>query len=501
MAEIKHINPDYLFEVSWEVCNKVGGIHTVISTKALSIHKELNDNYILIGPDVWKETHQNPEFTEDNYLFRRWREQAAKEGLRLKIGRWNIASNPIVILVDFTHYFVNKDEIFKEYWEKYKLDSIAGAWDYIEPAMFGYAAAKAIESFYEYNLTASDKIVAQFHEWMTGTGVLYLKDRVPQVGLIFTTHATVAGRTIAGNNLHLYRDLNQYNADLIAKNYNTTAKHSLEKLSAQACDCFTTVSEITAKECAQFLHRSPDVITPNGFEAAFVPEESDFEHKRKSARQLLEKVTSAFLNQKIDDNTIFLINSGRYEFRNKGIELFIDALGEINRNGNAGKQIVAYLTVPANNKGPKQELIDRMENTDFTNPITDFYLTHWLEGSENDPIIRRLKENKLRNLPEDKVKVIFVPCYLNGIDGIFNLNYYELLIGFDLSVFPSYYEPWGYTPLESLAFHIPTITTTLAGFGLWIRQKYGDIKNGVIIIERDDNGNEKVIKDISTFIE
>ena len=150
MTDTKIIKPDYIFETSWEICNKIGGIYTVISTKALSIVKEYSDNYILIGPDVWKETRENPDFIEDRSLYKSWREKAENNGLHIRIGRWNIAGKPIVVLVDFTPYFSEKDKIFAYFWETYKLDSISGQWDYIEPALFGYAAGKVIESFYEF---------------------------------------------------------------------------------------------------------------------------------------------------------------------------------------------------------------------------------------------------------------------------------------------------------------------------------------------------------------
>lgn len=500
MVDNKQINPDYLFEVSWEVCNKVGGIHTVISTKALTLENELKDNYILIGPDVWKETHDNPEFTEDPYIFKSWRSQAASEGLHLKIGRWNIPGNPIVILVDFTPLFMLKDKIFAELWENNKLDSILGQWDYVEPTLFGYAAGKVIESFYNYNLSGMDKIVAQFHEWMTGTGILYLKNRVPQAGLVFTTHATILGRTICGNGLPLYKDLETYKGDIVARNFNVTAKYSLEKLSALNSDCFTTVSEITSKECKQFLEREVDGITPNGFEDNFVPGNHMFDEKRRDARKKLIHVAEAMLNQKISDDVILIANSGRYEFRNKGIDVFIDALGKLNKNNNFKKEILAYITVPAGHSGPRQEIIDNLEQIDYEHPKQGEYLTHWLLDKHSDPVIQKIKENELKNSSTDKVKIIFVPCYLDGNDGIFEMHYYDLLIGFDLTVFPSYYEPWGYTPLESLAFKIPTVTTTLAGFGRWINDKIKTNLGGFSVIERTDDNHDQVIIETEKFI-
>ena len=213
------LKPDFIFECSWEVCNKVGGIYTVISTKAQSMVNDYDDNYIVIGPDILMGSSSNPEFLEDKYIYKSWREEAEADGLRFRIGRWNIAGSPITILVDFTQFFTDKDKVFAELWENYKLDSLSGQWDYIEPALFAYAAAKIIENFYIYNVTANDKIIAHFHEWMTGTGILYLKKFVPQIATVFTTHATVLGRCIAGNGLALYNNLTSYNPDAISKEF------------------------------------------------------------------------------------------------------------------------------------------------------------------------------------------------------------------------------------------------------------------------------------------
>jgi phosphorylase/glycogen(starch) synthase len=235
---------EFIFETSWEVCNKVGGIHTVISTKALKIVNQLGDNYILIGPDVWREDVTNPEFIPDESLFTEWKSRAVSEGLRVKTGRWNIAGKPIVILIDFTPYFGQQNEIFAGFWETYKLDSITGQWDYVEPALFGYAAGRLIESFSGF-YHSNHNIIAQFHEWMTGTGVLYLEKFAPWIATSFTTHATVLGRCVAGNSRPLYGKMESYNPTQISREFNVVAKQSLEKISAAVADVFTTVSDVT----------------------------------------------------------------------------------------------------------------------------------------------------------------------------------------------------------------------------------------------------------------
>jgi len=231
-----HIKPDVLFECSWEVCNMVGGIYTVLSSKYETFNFGLGNRYIFIGPDVWKETSENPDFIEDKNLYRSWIEHAERNGLRLRIGRWNIPGKPVAVLVDFTPLFEEKDDIFARLWETYKLDSLSGGWDYIEPALFGYAAGKTVESFYDFYLSQNDKIIAHFHEWMTGAGVLYLEKEVPQVGTIFTTHATGLGRSLAGNKLPLYSALDTTNPDEMSRSLGIASKHSLEMSAANAAD-------------------------------------------------------------------------------------------------------------------------------------------------------------------------------------------------------------------------------------------------------------------------
>lgn len=495
------VSPDYLFETSWEVCNKVGGIYTVISTKVVTLTRKFKDRYILIGPDIWRDEKENPEFTEDHELFSSWRSKANKEGLRVKTGRWNISGNPIVILVDFTPFISQKDGIFKTFWETHKLDSISGQWDYIEPALFGYAAAKIIESFRNFHLEYDDKIIAQFHEWMTGMGILYLDKNLPQVATIFTTHATVLGRALAGNNRPLYGNLEKFNPVQVAREFNIISKHSLEKISALTADAFTTVSEITSQECIQFFEKEVDLVTPNGFEDTFIPQGDAFHQKRAAARQKFLDVASALSGGKVSENALLVATSGRYEFKNKGIDLFINALVELSRKEDLGREIVAFILIPAHHYGPRNDLLQNLANPSGATRLEDPFLTHGLHHAEYDPTLKMIREGELENKVNDRVKVIFVPSYLNGNDGIFNLTYYDLLIGLDVTVFPSYYEPWGYTPLESLAFHVPTITTSLTGFGRWVNDHFNDPGNGILVVDRNDDNDQEVKEGIIRKLE
>jgi len=487
---------DYLFETSWEICNKVGGIYTVLSTKAATVVDSYHDRYICIGPDISKE--YNDDFVEDPTLFKNWRDIVARDGLKVRIGRWQIVGSPIVFLVDFTNFFEKKNEILTKFWLRFKLDSISGQWDYIEPALFGYAAGRVIESFYNFYCNSMDKIVAQFHEWMTGTGILYLESVAPQIATVFTTHATVLGRCIAGNGLPLYADTKQYNPGDTASRFGVQSKYSLESLSAKYADAYTTVSEITNKECDAFFEKPADVITINGFENAFVPQGEEFDRKRKIAREKLLQVASTLTQTQIPDDALLVINSGRYEFKNKGIDVFIKSLAKV-AEANPERTVVAFITVPAGQSGRNEEIAAQMTQPVSGVPMTDRFVTHVLHDPHHDPILNELSNNGLHNSPEQNVKIVFAPVYLDGEDGIFNMKYYDLLIGFDLSVFPSYYEPWGYTPLESIAFGIPTITTSLAGFGAWVQEHFTQ-QQSVSVIQRTDHNDDEVVKAIADQI-
>ena len=435
------IKPDYLFEVSWEVCNKVGGIYTVVATKSLYLKSEYKRRHIMVGPDVWMDTDSNPDFIEDAALYRAWRLKAAEEGLRVRIGRWNVPGKPTAILVDFKQFLTRQNEILTRFWKEFGVDSLTGNWDYRESALFGYAAGRVIESFYRFNLDSSDKVVAQFHEWMTGTGLLYLKSVKVPVATVFTTHATVIGRCIAGNNLPLYDGIMNYNADDMARRFNVVARHSLEKKAAQNSDIFTTVSDITAQECRQFLGRAVDVVTPNGFEPSFTPPtDEEYEQQRETARARLVEVASAMSGEDIPENAVLVGIGGRYEWKNKGIDVFIDALDKLNRSEYKGKQVHAFIMIPSGHNGPDRQLVAKLAGNG-SNYVTR--TSHYLMNPEYDNVTRRLNDLALNNAIGDKVKVYFIPSYLNGNDGIFNMSYYDLLSGLDLTLFPSYYEPWG----------------------------------------------------------
>lgn len=492
---------DYLFEASWEVCNKVGGIYTVLASKAKSLKTVYGDHLIFIGPDVWKKS-ESPWFIEDLELFPEWKKYAREQdALKLRIGRWDIEGKPIVILINFEDFFLRKDEIYSDMWEDFQVDSLFAYGDYDESCMFAYSTGCAIKSFYEFHQLVNNKVIAHFDEWMLGMGLLYVKHFLPKVATVFTTHATSIGRSIAGNNKPLYNYLNAYNGDQMARELNMVAKHSIEKKAAQNADCFTTVSDITATECAQLLERRP-IVTPNGFEQDMIPQGKEFDKKRQEARRILINVAEKLVGHDIDNDAVLIATSGRYEYKNKGIDVFIEALNKLKHIKQLKKNVVAFIMVPAWMKEARADLLERLDHKVVRGPLEHPFLTHWLHNMSEDNVMRQIAALGFHNSADEQVKIIFVPSYLTGTDGIFNKPYYDLLIGMDATAFPSYYEPWGYTPHESVAFSVPTITTTLAGFGLW-NKKIGDKKglsDGVEVIQRDDYNFHDVAQDICDLI-
>ncbi len=489
------IKPDYIFESSWEVCNKVGGIYTVLSTRAKTLQDVLGDKLIFIGPDCWGEK-KNPYFISDNNVLADWKAQAESERLKVKIGRWNIPGKPIAILVDFSDYYCKKDKIYTELWNNYQVDSLHAYGDYDEASMFSYAAGLVVESIYHFRGLETKKVIYHGNEWMCGLGLLYIHNKLPKIGTVFTTHATSIGRSIAGNMKPLYDYLWAYNGDQMAEELNMQSKHSIEKQTAWNVDCFTTVSDITAVECKELLDKPVDFVLPNGFEDDFVPKGAKFTSKRKAARKTILRMANSLTGSKFPEDTLIIGTSGRYEFRNKGIDVFIEAMNRLNRDERLKKNVLAFVEVPAWVGEPREDLRNRINSGEvYDTPLDCPMITHWLHNMSHDNVLDMMKYHDMWNRKDDKVKLIFIPCYLNGDDGIMNLPYYDVIIGKDLSVYPSYYEPWGYTPLESVAFKVPCITTDLAGFGLWansLKGAYSEISDGVKTVHRTDYNYSEV---------
>lgn len=489
---------DLLAETSWEVCNKIGGIYTVLSTKARVLHEAYGDKLVFIGPDVWPENNPSPYFKEDKKLLKGFCKINIPDfEIKVKTGRWKIPGSPQVILVKFDGVFSSLNEIFGKMWENFGVNSMHEYGDYREGCAFAVASAVVIKKLSDHLGLNPKGVTAHFNEWTTGMGLLYLRLLMPGAASLFTTHATSIGRSICGNGKDLYQYFEGYNGDQMSNELNMEAKHSLEKTAAKNADCFTAVSELTAKEATQLLDVTPQVVTPNGFEPNFVPGDKKYKDLRKAGRKKILGIAEKLKNKKFSEDCLIVATSGRNEYRNKGLDLFLDSLSEAEKIGNK-KEIIALILVPAWVSHPSPSMTTEVENH-TGNPD---YMTHFLFNQDSDSIALRIKGLEENHNLGENINVIYIPCYLDGSDGVVNISYYDLLPAIDLTIFASYYEPWGYTPLESIAFGIPTITTDKSGFGQWVLSKRINsvYESGVRVIPRSDTNYHDAAHEIGRQI-
>jgi glycogen phosphorylase/synthase len=454
-----------IFEVSWEVCHKVGGIYTVISSKAEIIKSFCKEHYY-IGPYLGhKQNHfiEKPVPKKFQKTFQLMREQ----GIECHYGTWKTNGTPNAILIDFFNFVNLKNEIKTKLWEKYQIDSLFSGWEFEEPVIFSYAVAKFLEI---YSKRKKD-IIGHFHEWMAGLALLLIPPE-SKIKTIFTTHATMLGRTMSGNGKDLETEITKINPDEEAKKYNVQDKHMTEKACALNSTIFTTVSDITAKETDVFFGRKPDFILYNGLDGKALVNYK----KTHKVEDLLKNIFGHHYEIK---NPFVIFTSGRFEFHGKGIDIFIESLKELNfKLKGSDKTVVALILTPMENWGVKKEYYEEDKGL----PLN---CTHYVR--DTDLVVNNLNKNGLNNSFENNVKVIYIPIYITPYDGFFNCHYYELTACCDLGIFPSKYEPWGYTPLECISLGIPTITTTSTGFGQYISKFLNyDENDGVYVLKKRD---------------
>ncbi len=538
---------DVLFEVSWEVCNKVGGIYTVVKSKAARMVESYGEQYFLVGPYfASKAIGQFQEEVPKDFCKTHF-EEFRKIGIICHFGKWLIEGSPYTILIDFVGYKSRINEIKRELWDWYKIDSLRAPADYDEPVIWAYTAGMLIEKLS--TCFENKKVVAHFHEWLSGTGLLYLKKKSPRVATVFTTHATILGRTLASSNIDIYNVWEKINPDQEAYKYNTEAKHLVEKNSAAFADVFTTVSEITGMEASYLLNKKPDVLLPNGLDISKFPsfEEVIIKHKLQRDR-IREFMLYYFFPYYTFDpkETLIYFLAGRYEFHDKGIDVYIKALGRLNeklKQEKSKKTIIAFIWVPANFRNIKPELLENKtiyqdikdaleevqddveKNVVYSlvsnkkiakeNLFDDEFLTEMKiriarfvkKGNpplithdlyeEKDTILDAINSANLKNEENDSVKIIYYPIYLSGADGLLNLNYYEAMQGSHLGIFPSYYEPWGYTPLEAGALGVSSVTTDLAGFGRYFCNECAQSDApGVFVLKRMNRNEDDVVNQL-----
>ena len=496
----------FISEVSWEVANKVGGIYTVLSSRAGEMMLRHGAEQVLfVGPHL-RPMEEMVDFRAETFCIT-LPSHISLLGVELPItqGYWLTPGGEAqTILVDYTPLATVRDQLYYLMWQHYGIQSDLGYGDYDDSCLFAVAAAAILLAVTPQLALPGSQPIAIYNEWITGMGLLYHRLQQPNLRSLFITHATTVGRSICSNGKDLYRYFAGYHGDQMASELHVEAKHALEKAAAHTATIFATVSEVTALECTQLLERTP-VVLPNGFHALAT---SRFKTK---ARQRLIEVASQLYGKTFDPKgTTLVATSGRYEYRNKGIDLIVNSLESLlQQQAKLSSDLILYFFIPAWVAEPRADLaylLSEPNPESSTTPLEYPYLTHWLHNLREDTLAGHLGELFRRGATAQHIYPIFVPTYLDGHDGILDLPYYDLLSALDLTLFPSYYEPWGYTPLESIAYGVPTVTTDLSGFGQAILELYGEpatdsLQHGVQVIPRRDHDDAFVTQALAMILE
>ncbi|XP_075218936.1 glycogen [starch] synthase isoform X2 [Lycorma delicatula] len=549
----------WTFEIAWEVANKVGGIYTVIRSKAFVSTEEMGDQYCLLGP--YKEHSARTEVEEQefptnsplNTAVSRMRDR----GYKLHTGTWLVDGNPQLVLFDIGAAAWKLDEYKQELWNTSNVGIPHLDVEANDSVILGYQVAEFIAEFRkaaeEYN-QGPPRIVAHFHEWQAGVGLIALRTRHVNVATVFTTHATLLGRYLCAGNTDFYNNLSQFSVDEEAGKRQIYHRYCMERAASHLAHVFTTVSEITGYEAEHLLKRKADIITPNGLNVIKFSALHEFQNLHALAKDKIHEFVRGHFYGHYDfdlEKTLYFFTAGRYEFTNKGADIFIEALARLNHYLKSSLQqvtVVAFLIFPARTNNFNVEslrghavtkslrdtineiqskmskrmyeicLSGRMPDNDelLTKedkvkmkrclyalqrnglpPVT----THNVIDDWNDPVLSSVRRCHMFNTIHDRVKVVFHPEFLSSTNPLFGLDYEEFVRGCHLGVFPSYYEPWGYTPAECTVMGIPSITTNLSGFGCFMQEHIADpMSYGIYVVDRRYISLEESVKQLAQYM-
>ncbi len=544
-----------LFEIAWEVCNQVGGIYTVIRSKVPAMVEEWGDNYCLIGPYFAHTAGIEFErLDNDDSIFSKTAQGLRDKGLDVYYGRWLVTGKPRIILIDFNSNLAKVDSLKFDLWERHKISTI-NCEDLVNRVIaFGDLVKQYLQSFVE-DYSKKQEVIAHFHEWMASTALIDLRKDKINIGTVFTTHATMLGRYIAGNVNDFYEKLHRYDWEKEAKNYGIEAQAGIERQSAQLSHVLTTVSDVTAKECEVFFGRVCDLILPNGLNITRFAATHEFQNLHLKYKQKINQFVMGHFFQSYSwdlDNTLYFFTSGRYEFKNKGYDLTLEALKRLNfkivQSGLDMTVVMFMITKnPIHSIDPQvlqsravmeeiRQTCESMEKEigehlfhasasnedvnlpDLNNFVSEYWrlrlrrtiqtwrtktlprtVTHLLK--QPDDITDFFERTNLMNHQQDRVKFVYHPDFISPTNPLFGLEYSQFVRGCHLGVFPSYYEPWGYTPLECVVRGIPTVTSDLSGFGDFMMQLMDDYENvGVYVVNRKDQNFDKAADQLANIM-
>lgn len=543
------------FEIAWEVANKVGGIYTVIRSKAGVTTSELGDQYCMIG--IYKEASVSLEVEETEPELSVMRESIdvlRKSDVKVVFGRWLIDGYPKVLLFDLVSSQHRLEQWRKELWEMSNIGVPDSDNDAKDAIIFGFLTNWFVTEFMNRLPGPAPMVVTHFHEWLSGIGLIVLRCKKVPVSTVFTTHATLLGRYLCAGSVDFYNNLPLFDVDKEAGDRHIYHRYCMERASVHCCHVFTTVSQVTADEAEHLLKRRPDVVLPNGLNVIKFSAMHEFQNLHAKAKEKIHAFVKGHFHGHYDfdlDNTIYFFTAGRYEFSNKGADLFLESLARLNhflKSSNSSTTVVAFLIFPTRTnsfnveslKGQAitkqlQETVDSIQSkigkkifeTVLSGELPDTnsllekkdiiqlkrcifaaqkgglppICTHNVLDDHSDPVLCNIRRIQLFNSREDRVKVVFHPEFLSSTNPLFKMDYEEFVRGCHLGVFPSYYEPWGYTPAECTVMGIPSVTTNLSGFGCFIAKHVADPSTyGIYIVDRRFKSADESVRQLSNYM-
>lgn len=552
----KSLNSPYLIEVSWEVCNQIGGIYTVLRSKVKSTLSKWRDSYILVGPYFKEQANicfeRSSNGTEERSVIGKIVKKLREEGYEAYLGRWLVAGRPKVVLLNPRSLYHELDKIKYFFWESHHI-SCDGSSSLIDDALcFGKFLQLFITKFLD-KKKPSKKLLLHFHEWMAATAIADIRRSKLDLGCIFTTHATTIARFLAMHDPNFYRNLPQYDWEYEAKRLGIETQARLERAAAHGCHVFTTVSRVTARECKYLLGRKPDAILPNGLNIEKFTALHEFQNLHLKFKKIIHEFVAGHFFPSYTfnlDKTVYFFTSGRFEFRNKGFDLTLEALRRLNhkmRCENIDKTVVMFFITQKSNLGVSANVLGKralmseikrncseierqigeklfaeiVSSIDGKLPDINYFVdeylqlrlrrifqrwkthelpgitTHNLYDSDHDEIINHLKQHRLLNLSDDKVKIVYHADFISPSSSLLPMEYDQFVRGCHLGIFTSFYEPWGYTPLESIANGIPAVTTDLTGFGDFVKKhRIGKI----FVLNRSSRSFEESADELANYL-
>lgn len=567
-----------LFEVSSEVCNQVGGIYQVLRSKAALIANRWPNRYWLVGPYVEHKASVEFEPSRPPRWLGRAIDALAAQGVTIHHGRWLIAGNPRVLLIQRDLPWQEIDKLKFELWSEHGIESPGGDRLVDESIAFAdgvrrllaavceslsatpSAAANASSATDGPDHGAADdepagrRVVAHFHEWLGGLAIPLVRKAKLPVATVFTTHATILGRYMASSEDGFYDRLWSIDNAAEAAKYNIKGIHGYERACAHGAHVFTTVSPITGEECGALLGRVPDLFTPNGLNIGLNNVGHEFQTLHAKYKDQIHRFVMGYFfpSYAFDlDRTVYMFTSGRFEPRNKGFDLCLEALARLNaqiKEFDLGVNVVFFIVTQRQTKNLDPEtlrlraVLNELDNVCDSivqsvghkmfplaasgqraglDALVDPYwslryrrtqqafkrsglppvVSHHLENDWADPVLNHIRNLGLCNRPDDPVKIVYHPEFISPTSPLWGMDYDHFVRGTHLGVFPSAYEPWGYTPLECMAAGTPAITSDLAGFGGYVAERHPDHDTwGMTVLKRRSRSFHDAAADLARWM-